>query len=297
MNIWQRKGLLVTPDILPEWARAKSFMQHPTATMVDDKILRVYYAARDEENRSQVMSVDLDSAFKVVGTEERILPLGGPGTFDEFGIMPSQVIRIRERDHLYYIGISRDAKYPFRNAIGLAIDVDGGYEKIKGPILDRQRKSPLFASCPWVRRLGPSSYVMYFLSGTKWEIEGDKLRAYYDIKQAFSSDGVDWRDIISSIPLIDGECAIARPQFIGDGDQGYLLFCSRWDKYHIGMAQIGDDLYSTERLDFQLLGTPEGWEVEMQCYPNYVKTPWGEFLLYNGNGYGITGIGVAEKVV
>jgi hypothetical protein len=43
-----------------------------------------------------------------------------------------------------------------------------------------------------------------------------------------------------------------------------------------------------------LSGPVGGWESEMQAYPIVVDDPTGRWMLYNGDGYGRTGVGLAR---
>ena len=76
-----------------------------------------------------------------------------------------------------------------------------------------------------------------------------------------------------------------------------MWFSSRGDVYRLGYAESADGI-AWERLDDQagLEPASEGWDSEMVCYPAVCGTEGRRYLLYNGNGYGATGIGYAVEV-
>ena len=62
----------------------------------------------------------------------------------------------------------------------------------------------------------------------------------------------------------------------------------------MGFASSSDGL-KWER-DDTLAGidvSPEGWDSEMICYPYVFEHKDTKYMLYNGNGYGRTGFGLA----
>src|ERR1019366_8908621 len=73
-----------------------SHAQIPTALVLDDRI-RIYVTVRPEQRTSLTTFVDVDiqDPQKVLYVhKEPILPLGDPGTLDEFGMMPSAALRV-----------------------------------------------------------------------------------------------------------------------------------------------------------------------------------------------------------
>ena len=67
--------------------------------------------------------------------------------------------------------------------------------------------------------------------------------------------------------------------------------------YKIGYAESIDGL-KWERKDNHFksdLGT-NGWDSQMQCYPFVFSMNNSVYMLYNGNGYGKTGFGIAKRL-
>ena len=80
-------------------------MQLPTVDILSDTIWRVYYSARDRENKSHISYFDVEAGnpCRVLYSHDTpILPLGKLGTFDDAGMMPSSIVTIGDVKYLYY---------------------------------------------------------------------------------------------------------------------------------------------------------------------------------------------------
>jgi hypothetical protein len=66
------------------------------------------------------------------------------------------------------------------------------------------------------------------------------------------------------------------------------------DTYRIGFARSADGL-KWHRLDEEVDLPPSdsGWDSDMVCYPFLFEHDGTLYMLYNGNGYGRTGFGLA----
>ena len=73
-----------------------------------------------------------------------------------------------------------------------------------------------------------------------------------------------------------------------------MWYASRGDSYRIGYAESKDGLTWTRKDHESGIDVSEsGWDSEMLAYP-YVFAHEGDYyMLYNGNDYGKTGIGLA----
>jgi hypothetical protein len=93
------------------------------------------------------------------------------------------------------------------------------------------------------------------------------------------------------------EHAIARPCVVRDRDMYRMWYAYRGDRYRIGYAESSDGVVWT-RLDEQagIDVSPGEWDGDMVEYPVVVDANGRRLMLYNGDDYGRTGIGVAEMV-
>ena len=305
--IWRKQGFLFNPAHYLDWV--KSHGQVPTALVKENEgIVRVYFAGRPRPDVSLTGFVDLDinNLERVIHVHPApILELGGPGTFDEHGIMPSSVI---ERDglvYLYYSGWSRSSSLPYNNYTGLAISEDGGTTFSRyspGPIIDRTPFEIYSATSPEVV-IANGHWHMWYSSGTAWHEINGKLEHVYDLKYAVSDDGRNWNQtnriaIGQTHPLE----AITRPTVLKLGDRYHMWFCYRDSQdfrggggsYRLGNAS-SVDLITWQRTDGPVVmsGTSTGWDSEMIAYPKVATIGDRHVMLYNGNGFGREGFGYA----
>jgi hypothetical protein len=261
----------------------------------------MYFSGRDDRNRSQTGFVDIDlkrPRQALAASDAPVLTIGRAGSFDDSGAMASWIIGREGEWYLYYIGWNPGGTVPFRNAIGLATSRDGGRTFTKyaqGPILDRDVIDPCFlASCCVMIEGGV--WRMWYLSGVGWERAGEELRPRYHIKYAESGDGICWRrtGVVCIDFQSDDEYAISRPCVLKDGAVYRMWYSYRGAHYRIGYAESKDGIAWTRKDgEAGLDVSASGWDSEMVEYP-FVFDHLGErYMLYNGNGYGKTGIGLA----
>jgi hypothetical protein len=81
---------------------------------------------------------------------------------------------------------------------------------------------------------------------------------------------------------------------VRDPDMYRMWYCYRGDRYRIGYAESPDGLV-WQRKDEQagIDVSSEGWDSEMLAYPHVFDHEGQRYMLYNGNDYGKTGIGLA----
>jgi hypothetical protein len=280
----------------------------PTPDLIADDRLRLLFGARDGEERSRIGAADLDPVTAQLARlyEEPVLDLGAPGAFDEDGVMPSCVVVSGARRLLFYIGWSRAATAPYRLSIGLAVSGDGGatFERVDaGPVVGQQLGEPFLATAPCVIRDG-GTWRMWYSSGTGWRRGDAVLEPTYEIRHRASEDGVRWHaaDATCIAARVPTE-ALGRPWVIRDGERYRMWFSFRWtagfrtdrsQSYRIGYAESADGL-TWERKDDEagIERSDDGWDAEMIEYSSVYDHRGARYMLYNGNGFGRTGIGRA----
>lgn len=226
-----------------------------------------------------------------------VVGLGSLGAFDDSGVTSSCAVDHDGRLSLYYTGWNRGVTVPFYLAIGCAVSEDGGrsFARVSdAPVLGRTASDPYLAASPCVL-IESGMWRMWYVSGTEWYTEGDRVRHRYHIKYAESADGLNWRsDGLVCIDYRDAtESAIARPCVLRDGDLYRMWYSWRGDSYRIGYAESLDG-FSWTRLDDEVGISPVGvWDSEMQAYPFVFDRDGSRHMLFNGNGFGATGIGHA----
>ncbi|GAB2530995.1 glycoside hydrolase family protein [Rufibacter soli] len=307
--MWSKRGLIFNADNNYEWMVSHACV--PTAIVIPDSKIRIYFAPRNRKGQSIPTFIDVSSEnpSEVLYVHDKpILALGDLGTFDDGGIMPCSVIEDNGKLYLYYVGWNPSVSVPYRNSVGVAISNDGGFtfERLfSGPIVDRNMQEPYFTASPCVFKEG-NKWQIWYASSTGFKIANNKPEPLYLIKYGFSSDGIHWtRDNVTCIYPKTPDEANARPSVIKENGIYKMWFCYRGsfdyrdgvDSYKIGYAESIDGV-SWQRLD-HLAGielSSEGWDNKMQTYPCVIKIENKKYLFYNGNGFGKTGIGWAEWV-
>jgi hypothetical protein len=280
------------------WAASHAAL--PAVANVGSDGFDLYYSPRDADGRAHIARARVNDAFNVTAVdEEPALAPGELGAFDDSGVTTSWVTSHEGREYLYYTGWTRGVSVPFYFYVGLAVSEDGGqsFERVsRAPILERSDADPFLTASPCVLVDG-GRWRMWYVSCVRWAREDGEPKHWYHIKYAESEDGVDWsRDGTVCIDFKDeSEYAIARPCVVRDGDLYRMWFSARGDAYRLGYAESRDGI-SWERRDGEagLDPSESGPDSEMIAYPLVFDFKERRHMLYNGNGYGATGIGRAE---
>jgi hypothetical protein len=297
---WRKLGLVFQPRGERPWL--VSHAANPVVLGRDDGSVRVFFASRDARNRSHVASVDLElepaGARVTRVASEPVLSPGELGFFDDHGVYPSSIV---ERDGsllLYYTGWNPSSTAPvFYTSIGLAVSNDGGdtfHRYSRAPIMARSEVDPWMTSQPFV--LHEYSWRMWYISGLGWDVERGELWSRYHIKYAESRDGIVWQPTGRvAIDLIENNRNIARPCILHD-ESRYRAWYSytRGIDYRIGYAESSDGLEWT-RLDGDagIDTSDSGWDSKALAYPYVFRHNGRLYMLYNGNGHGREGFGLA----
>ena len=300
---WRKLGRVFCPDGSSEWMNSHAMI--PIAEHVGSDIFRVYFSPRDRHNRGHGawLELDMNNPTRPVRIHENpVLSPGALGSFDDSGALPNALVESDGRKLLYYTGINIGVTVPIRNSIGLAEwdTTTGTFRKLYGgPIIDRTRDFPHFVATPEVK-LENGRYRSWFTRCIRWEKHGEGVRHYYNLEYAESADGISWdRDGWTAVDFRDvHEYALGVPRILRR-DKGYeMFFCSRATErvptYRLRYAVSEDGkLWNRRDHEVGIDVSEDGWDSEMICYP-YVFDHNGErYLLYNGNGYGRTGFGIA----
>ena len=137
---------------------------------------------------------------------------------------------------------------------------------------------------------------MWYGSTVTWDAgNGEMLHV---INHATSNDGDQWRRHGLSVPYQLGVAqAFSRPTVVKDTDGFHMWFSYRrgtGQKYRIGYAFSTTGSKWELKLDETGIDvSAEGWDSEMIEYPFVLDHQGQRYMLYNGNGNGKTGFGLA----
>ena len=295
---WIKLGLVFSTDNNYPWMF--SHAANPVAEHLHNNVFRLYFSCRDKDSRAHIgyAEVDIKPPFIILKVaEEPLLAPGEIGSFDDSGVSLSCLKEIRGRKYLYYLGWNLGVTVPWRNSIGLAIydSGSGNFQRhSKAPLLDRNDVDPYSISYPFVLEDG-GIYRMWYGSNLRWGKEQEEMA--HVIKYAESDDALYWkRGGIIALNFKDrSEYAISRPCVLKEDGIYKMWYSYRGQSYRIGYAESTDAISWIRKDDEVGIGVSEsGWDSEMVEYPFVFDHEGERYMLYNGNGYGKTGIGLAK---
>jgi hypothetical protein len=263
--------------------------------------VRLFVTGRDTTVRSRIGVVTLQWINRAKESEisdQPVLDLGELGTFDMDGVSYPWIVENGGELWMYYVGWNRlGGDIPFRNQIGLAISTNGGktFERAtRAPLLPLTDEEPIGSGSTYVERV-PGGWRMFYTSFLHWERRPEGPRHYYHIREAYSSDGINWdrpgKIVVDLIP--PDEYALGAPDLAVRDGRRMLYFTTRGHRYRLFAAVEGLRGEWT-RLPNSLDIARGDFDSDMQCYPRTLSIGGKSYLLYAGNGYGRAGIGYAE---
>jgi len=294
---WNKLGRVFETDNNHPWM--VSHAANPVAEHLHDDVFKLYFSCRDAQSRSHIgfAEVDLKPPFRVLSiAEEPLLAPGEVGTFDDSGVSLSCIRQIKETKYLYYLGWNLGVTVPWRNAIGLAVYDPGTatFQRFsKAPLLDRHDVDPYSISYPFVLQ-DEGIYRMWYGSNLRWGKEQKDMD--HLIKYAESDDAIHWKreGIIALRFKNDREYAMSRPCVIKEDGLYKMWYSYRGESYRIGYAESEDGIEWVRRDENVGIDVSEsGWDSQMVEYPFVFDHKGERYMLYNGNDYGKTGIGLA----
>lgn len=301
---WDKQGLIYAP---PKDGFTHS--SHPCCLAYSQNNYIVAFSRRDVHKRSQIFLAMAEAkhghfAFK---TKPKLCwTHGEPGHFDCDGAISVCLIEHNGCIYLYYVGWQNLLDIPWTCETGrLRLDPKSLTleREFKGPVLARDKDNPIFASGT-AFLIENDRWKTWYNSALKWNKTEAGWQPQYGIHYAESSDGVDWQcEPGLCLPFRDDhEYAFGRPCIFKEQDMYIMWYAHRatktTDTYRIGVS-ISKDGRNWIRKD-HLAGidvSDTGWDSEMICYPCVFKDDTHYYMLYNGNGYGETGIGLATLPV
>ena len=299
---WEKIGNIFTPDNNFYWMI--SHAANPFAEPIKYGLYRIYFTCRDSKNRSHIGSVDIDfdNNFKIEAISDTpIIAPGEIGAFDDSGVAMGYLIEINGEKMLYYLGWNLKVTVPWLNTIGLAVlnNTTNSFQKVsRAPLLDRSDEDPFSISYPSILK-DKGIYKMWYGSNIKWGKDQSEMN--HVIKYAESKDGIKWnRNYKVALGLVyENEYALSKP-FVLKENGVYKMWYSYRGRgiiptYRIGYAESNDGFEWCRKDDEVGINVSKNsWDSDMISYPFIFDHRNHRFMLYNGNGYGKTGFGLAK---
>ncbi len=294
---WKKLRKLFCPDNGPVWMR--SHASNVAVDISESGNPRIYFTTRNKENKSSIGYADFDfrNNFRLLNVSRKpALTYGKRGLFDDSGVTLSCILNFGSNKFLYYMGWNLGVTVPWRNSIGLAIyDTDKKIFKkySDAPVMDRNEIDPFTLSYPFVIK-ERNRFRMWYGSNLRWGKQHKDM--HHIIKYAESRDGINWlRNGRTAVePVSRSEYAFSRPFVLKENGIYKMWYSFRGKFYRIGYAESKDGLKWLRKDEEAGIGVSEsGWDSEMICYPYEFDYNGERYLLYNGNGFGKTGFGIA----
>lgn len=293
---WRSLGKIFEVNNNSDWMFSHSSV--PTALHLKNSIFRIFFSTRNKLNKSYGAFIDFDfDTLKVLSISS--LPVFKPGDlglFDDCGTTLS--CYIEDLSLFYYMGWHLSKTVPFSNQIGI-FHLDKfenvGKRLFRHPKLGKCEYEPLSFGYPWILKRD-KQFIMWYDTILKWE-ENSTKNYKFILRSATSEDGINWKkNYNDSFILFENERAIARPCILFE-DQIYKMWYSIdvAGYYNLGYATSNDGL-NWERKDscFKFIRSSCGFDFEQIEYPFVLNYKGRKFMLYNGNGFGKSGIGLAK---
>ncbi len=307
--IWEKLGLVF--NIPGKNPLMRTHAQRPVVIPLDNDRVRVYFSSRDEFNRSRPFffeAVISGNRFEVTYLHETpLMELGEDGTFDDSGIIFSSWIQTNEGILMYYNGFSLKKNVPYETSIGLAKSRDGvSFSRVfLGPVLSKNQQDIILVGLPNVALFNNTFYLFYF-SGDAWIKYNDRFEIHYDVKLRTSNNPNFWCSEARHILKTDEKHCFA-PSCIVQINSNYYLFLSGRgtfnfranfeDAYKI-YYMVSTDLisWSEPKLVEGLQPSGSGFDSIMAEYFYCFNLNDEWYGLYNGDGFGKSGIGLAKLI-
>lgn len=298
---WNKLGQVYQPTGAVRHPKLVTHAANPLPVHLEGDIYRIYFSGRDVQNRSSVGAIDFDVIKRKVVWEhpQPFFEHGPEGSFYSHGVSIGNCYVADGVTYMPFMGWQNPAGAHWRGDIGRLIVKDDFTLKLDNvvPLLASDSTDPISLSYPWVRVSEHGGFDMWYGSTVQWDAgNGEMLHV---INFAHSADGHVWQREGQALPHELGVAqAFSRPVVVNNATgQCEMWFSYRRgnkDTYRIGYATTLDG--KTFALDLMNAGidvSSDGWDSEMIEYPFVFDHSGERYMLYNGNGFGHTGFGMA----
>lgn len=298
---WKKLGQLYVPRESGQHPKLISHAANPLPVHMAGDVYRIFFCGRDDQNRSSVGAVDVDIVQRKVITEYHA-PFFEHGPLDSFyadGVSIGNCYEVNGIRYMLFMGWQNPPGGHWRGDIGrLIVTPDLLLQKEdEVPFMGIDAIDPISLSYPWVLANPSGGFDMWYGSTLKWDAGNSEM--LHVIQHATSDDGSNWRRNGLAVPYELGLAqAFSRPTTVlnesGDLEMWFSFRSGDGEKYRIGYARSANG--KNWMLDLKRAGievSPSGWDSEMIEYPFVFNHNGTRYMLYNGNGYGKTGFGLA----
>lgn len=302
MQKWKKLGCIFSPNNTNPYLI--SHAANPLPFKIDGNVYRIFYSGRNKDNKSSVGYVDIDIYSKSIKQypKEPLLKFdSGENSFYQDGISIGCYFEYKYTGQIdfFFMGWQNPKNSHWRGEIG-RFSVIGLTENPRVQnitlFMGRDAEDSISLSYPFIIHEN-GIFKIWYGSTVTWDAGNNEM--IHVIKYATSTDGLIWEKKGIAIPYEVGIAqAFSRPCVIVDKNGYHMWYSFRsgdGSTYRIGYANSKDGIL-WNRLNKNEVGidiSPSGWDSEMICYPYVFDHNGNRYMLYNGNGYGKTGFGLA----
>lgn len=303
MKKWLKLGQVYSNENKNLHPKLISHAANPLPILIENDLYRVFYSGRDTMNRSSVGAIDFNIKNLNVVNEYRepFFEFGSEKSYFSHGVSIGNYYEVNGKKYILFMGWKVAPNEHWRGEIGrlvlnpdYSLSLDGHEEK---PFISRNHIDNISLSYPWVLSYEKNKYHMWYGSTISWKIANGEM--LHVLNYASSLDGDNWNLKGLSVPYIIGEFqAFSRPTVVKNSQLGFKMWFSYRGNlsqtYRIGNAISNDGInweINLKNKDIDVSDT--GWDSEMIEYPYVFEHKNKLYMLYNGNGFGKTGFGLA----
>lgn len=300
-KLWKKLGQLYVPMDSSRHPKLISHAANPLPIHITGDIYRIFFSGRDGNNRSSVGAVDVDIVQRkvLVNHFNPFFEHGAIGSFYADGVSIGNCYEANGIKYMLFMGWQTPVDGHWRGDIGrLTVTPELSLQlEDEAPFMGVDSIDPISLSYPWVHERALGGFDMWYGSTLKWDAgNGEMLHV---IHHATSVEGNKWCRNGLAVPYELGLAqAFSRPSIAvsenGNFEMWFSYRSGAGEKYRIGYAKSEDG--KSWNLDLDGAGidvSVSGWDSEMIEYPFIFDHNGARYMLYNGNGYGETGFGLA----
>jgi len=296
---WEKLGNIFNPKIAFH-PKLYTHASNPLPVHLNNDIYRIYYNGRDKQNRSSIGAIEYDIiSGKLTNLFKHPLFLhDNENSYYSDGVSIGCQYSMGGDIYMLFMGWKILDNGFWQGEIGrLKIENDGSLTyRDDGPLLSIDTANSISLSYPFIIKNSNGKYKMWYGSTiTRDAGNGEMLHV---ISNATSTDGIKWIPNGLAIPFEIGVAqAFSKPCIIKNKyglEMWYSYRGNSDEKYCIGYAKSldGED-WEIDNSKAGINVSDLGWDSEMVCYPYVFNHKGNWYMLYNGNGFGKTGFGLA----
>lgn len=280
-----------------DWSKTHAWV--PTPVSLNNGNLKVLYGSRNKQNLTQTgyFVYNLEKKKIIFNSKRPILKLGKIGEFDDSLSLVTSHLRIKKQLYLYFVGWIVPRNTRFFPSIGIAKSnlSLSKVHKQKKPIMDRNVKENLGFASPFILSK-KTKFKMWYVAIRKWIRHKSDLIPIYNLSYGVSKDGVVWKCKKKEILKTQKNETISRPWIIFYKKKYHMWYSYRilGKNFKIGYATSSNGINWNRRDNELKIPIKKDFNDQMSEYPAFFNHKNKFFLLFNGNNYGKTGVGLVE---